>query len=270
MFVLLKALRPVNGLMASIAVLIGILLAGGNAAVFPAGIFALFAVFIITGAGMIINDYFDVETDKVNKPKKYREMQTYSRSFWLSYAIILFAIGISLTFFINVAAFFIAFVNSILLVVYSWKLKKLPLVGNLAVSFLVASTFLFGGAVMDNFSIPIFLALLAFLSNTGREIAKNIEDVKGDASANAKTIAVVAGKTFSSWVSIAFIFSAILLSPLPFLLNLLSIKYFYTVLAADLIFSYSCFMLFISPKKAQQMMKLAMIIGLASFIFGII
>jgi len=268
MLVLLKSLRPLNGIMAAIAVLIGIVLAGGT--FIPAVILALITVFIITGAGMLVNDYFDFEIDKINKPKKYRKMQAYSKSFWASYAIVLFGIGISLTFFINISAFVIAVVNSILLVLYSWKLKKQPLIGNIAVSFLVASTFLFGGAVMNNFSVTIFLALLAFLSNTGREIVKDIEDIKGDSSANAKTLPVIAGKNFSLMVSIGFIFSAILLSPLPFLFNLLSINYFYIVLVADIIFSYSCFMIFISPGKAQKMMKAGMLISLIAFIFGII
>ncbi len=272
MLILLKALRPLNGLMAAIAVLIGIMLAGSlNLAEFiPEIALAMLSVFIITGAGMIVNDYFDFEIDKINKPKKHRKMMKFSKSSWVSYAIILFSIGISLTFFINALTSAIAIVNSFLLIVYSWKLKKTPLIGSFAVSFLVASTFLFGGAVMNNLSVTMFLALLAFLSNTGREITKDIEDIKGDSSANAKTLPLFMGKEVSSWISAAFIVSAILLSPFPFFLNLLNINYLYIVIAADIIFSFSCFMIFISPEKAQKLMKIAMIVSLAAFIAGAI
>lgn len=173
---LLKALRPLNCAMAALAVFVGIILAGGfyPAVFFPKGALAIVSGFIICAAGMLVNDYFDFGIDRINRPAKHRLMKRFSRGFWLSYSIILFAGGVSISMFINLAAFLLAVANSAVLFLYSYRLKKLPLVGNVSVSYLVASTFLYGGAAGGSLLIPGLLGLLAFFANTGREIVKTV------------------------------------------------------------------------------------------------
>lgn len=268
--ILLSALRPVNCLMAALAIFIGIILAGGfyPAIFFPAGLYAIAAGFLICGAGMLVNDYYDFEADRINKPEKWRKMKKFPKALWLAYGAILFISGIVLSSLINYLAFLFALVNSVLLIAYSAKLKKLPLAGNLVVSYLVASTFIFGGAIVGSFAVPAFLALLAFLSNTGREIVKSVEDIKGDETAGTKTLAVLTGRNFSALIAIIFIFSAIALSPLPHLIGLLSISYLYIVILADVLFVVSCFLIFTSPKRSQKVMKIAMLVALAAFLVG--
>lgn len=269
MWILLKACRPLNCFMAALAIFIGIVLSGGFYPVLfiQKGIPAMISGFLICAAGMLINDYFDFDVDKVNKPVKHRQMKKFSQSFWLSYSIILFAIGISISMFINQIAFLLAAANSAALFLYSYKLKSMPLAGNVTVSYLVASTFLFGGAAAGNLIVPGLLALLAFFANTGREIIKTVEDLEGDKAAGMKTIAVL-GEKFSSFLAGIFIFMTVVMSPLPFLLGLLSIKYIYVVAVADALFLFSIFSAFFSPQTSQKTMKFAMIIALAAFLAG--
>ncbi len=268
--ILLSALRPVNCLMASLAIFVGIIIAGGfyPAVIIPAGLYAMAAGFLISGAGMLVNDYYDFEIDKVNKPEKWRRMKKFPRNFWLAYGMVLFIVGIVLAEMINSFAFWLAVLNSVLLIAYSAKLKGLPLVGNLAVSYLVGSAFIFGGIAANNFAAPAFLALLAFLSNTGREIVKTIEDVKGDKATGAKTLAILMGKNSSALIAIIFVFAAIVLSPLPYMLGMFSANYLYVVLIADVLFAVSCFFIFTSPKKSQKIIKIAMFMALIAFLVG--
>lgn len=268
--ILLGALRPVNSLMVALAIFIGIVVAGGfyPAIFFPAGLYAMAAGFLICGAGMLVNDYYDFEIDKVNKPEKWRKMKKFPRNFWLAYGMVLFVIGIVLAGLVSSLAFWLAVINSVLLIAYSASLKRQPLVGNLAVSYLVASTFIFGGIVTNNFAAPAFLALLAFLSNTGREIVKTIEDVKGDKAAGAKTLAVLMGKNSSAIITIVFVFTAIALSPLPYILDMFSVNYMYVVLIADVLFVVSCFLIFTSSRQSQRLMEIAMFIALIAFLVG--
>ncbi|UCD07637.1 MAG: UbiA family prenyltransferase [Candidatus Aenigmatarchaeota archaeon] len=186
-------IRPVNAFMSVVAVLIGgLLVAGKNPALlsnpYPLTL-VLIAVFLITGAGNAINDYIDVESDKVNKPKRPIPSGRVSRRSALAFSIVLFAVGIILTLFVNWACILIAVINSILLVIYSYSLQDRILLGNIVIGYLVGSTFLFGGAALGNLLLPGLLMLLAGLSTISREIVKDLEDIEGDRKSFLKKLA---------------------------------------------------------------------------------
>ncbi len=268
MFAYLEILRPLNGLMASLAVLISAILVSFFS---PFQLFlACLAVFLISGAGMAINDYFDYKVDKVNKPKRPIPSGRILRRNALIYSFSLFFIANTITLiFLNFQMFILSVLNSICLVLYSWKLKKLPLLGNFCVSWFVASTFIFGSLLSKTITLTIFiLFLMAFSANVGREIAKSIEDIKGDKKANIKSLPIVAGKSFSALVASIFVMFAVIFSPLPYIFGLLNVHYLYLVIVADALFAFSCFTTFLSPYKSQKIMKLAMVIALFSFLIG--
>ena len=141
--------------------------------------------------------------------------------------------------------------------------------GNIAVSWLVASTFLYGtllkGVLTANI---IILFMMAFTVNVGREIVKTIEDMKGDKKAKANTLPLMFGEQIAGWIAIFFIFLGVLITPLPYALKLLNIKYVVFMAIADIVLAASCFVLFISPKKSQKYMKIAMFIALLAFFAG--
>jgi geranylgeranylglycerol-phosphate geranylgeranyltransferase len=269
MFAYLEILRSINGLMSVFAVFIAAMLIG-----LPISynlLLAFIVVFLISSGGMIINDYFDYKIDKINRPKRPIPSGRISRKAALSYAISLFLIANIIAFFLNFYTFALAIFNTFVIFIYSWKLKRKLLIGNLIVSWLVASTFFFGSLLKETITVTIFiLFLLSFSSNIGREIAKSIEDIKGDRKIKAKTLPIIAGKNFAAWIACIFIIFAIIFSFLPYIFSLLSINYLILVIIADIAFVFSCFIVFISPKRSQRIMKIAMFMALIAFLAGII
>jgi geranylgeranylglycerol-phosphate geranylgeranyltransferase len=256
--------------MASIAVLIAAILVSFSS---PLQLFlACLVVFLISGAGMVINDYFDYKIDKVNKPERPIPSGRLSRKIALIYSLSLFSLAnIIAIIFLNFQTFLLSIANTITLILYSWRIKRFPLLGNFCVSWFVASTFIFGSVLGDGVTVTIFiLFLMAFSTNVGREIAKSIEDVKGDKKSKIKTLPIVAGKNFSALIASIFVIFAIIFSPLPYVFGLLNVYYIYLVIVADILFAISCFIIFLSPKKSQKLMKIAMFIALLSFLVGIL
>ena len=268
MLAYLELLRPLNGLMSIFAVFIAAMLVG-----FPLSyqlLVAFLVVFLVSGAGMVVNDYFDYEIDKVNRPKRPISSGRVSRRNALIYSVILFAIANIAAIYLNFYMFVLAAFNTIVTVVYSWKLKKKLLIGNISVSWLVASTLFFGSLLEESVTvIVLILFMLSFSANLGREITKSIEDVKGDKKLKANTLPILAGKNFSGWIACLFILFPIIFSFMPYALGLLSINYLVLVIIADIVFAASCFLILISPGKAQKLMKIAMTIALISFLVGI-
>jgi len=263
----LELLRIPNAVMSVIAVIVSAILVSFY---IPLQILiASLAVFLISGGGMAINDYFDYKADKVNKPKRPLPSGKISRRNVLIYSLILFILGDSLVFFLNSKMLFLALFNTFLLLIYSWKLKKIILLGNFTISWLTASIFLFGSLLSGFITATVFiLFLMVFSSTIGREITKTIEDVEGDKKINAKTLPIIAGNNFAAWIAVFFIIFAVLFSPIPYIFHLLNSNYIYLVTISDLILLYSCFAILISPKKSQKMMKIGMLTGLLAFLFG--
>lgn len=268
MLAYLELTRPFNGLMSIFAVFVAALLVG-----FPLSyqlLAAFLVVFLISGSGMVINDYFDYETDKVNRKKRPIPSGRVSRKNALIYSVILIAIALAVSLYLNLYMFGLVLFNTLVAFVYSWKLKKKLMIGNIAVSWLVASTLLFGSFLNETLPpVIIILFLLSFSANLGREITKTIEDVKGDKKIKANTLAIVAGRNFAGWIACLFVLFPVIFSFLPYFFNLLSINYLILVIVADLFFVISCFLILISPGKAQKFMKVGMFIALIAFLLGV-
>ncbi len=254
--------RPLNGLMSVFSVYAASLIAGLS--FFPElpVIYAMASVFLISAGGMVINDYFDVEIDRVNKPNRPIPSGKVSKTAALGYSYVLFGIGIYLSYLINVSALITAIFASALLILYAWKLKRVMMLGHLAVSALVASTFIYGGLINMNYMPVLPLALLAFLSNTGREIYKSIEDVLGDRQAGVQTLPIKYGVPRARASASLFLIFAILLSFAPFFLGLFGEVYLFFVAIADIIFLAAI----VGPLKlSSKLCKLAMLAALIAF-----
>jgi len=151
----LQLIRYGNCLMAAFSAGIGVLIAyniiSGSAGSIPFPLpeimYVTSVVFLITGSGNAINDYYDVEIDRINKPERPIPSGRISKSKALYFSVSLFAVGTLIAFFINMTCGIIALFNSLLLVYYAATLKRTVLIGNLSIGYLTGSTFLFGGAV---------------------------------------------------------------------------------------------------------------------------
>jgi 4-hydroxybenzoate polyprenyltransferase len=180
----------------------------------PLAFFLLvFATVCIAAAGYIINDIYDVEADKVNKPYKVI-INRYISEKKATYVFIgLNIIGVGLGFYlsngIGQSGFFVIFfIASALLYLYSSYLKQLPIVGNITVSLMVALSILLVGifellpTINPNnravqitfFKIILDYAIFAFSINLIRELVKDMEDIKGDYKVGLQTLPIVLGR----------------------------------------------------------------------------
>jgi geranylgeranylglycerol-phosphate geranylgeranyltransferase len=119
----------------------------------------------------------------------------------------------------------------------------------------------------------LLFASMAFLSNTGREITKGIVDVQGDKTANVKTVAVRYGEKNAAIAAASFYMLAVLLSPIPWLLGLVSFWFIPLVLITDIGLTASSILLLKdysreNARKTKNNVLLWFVFGLLAFIVG--
>jgi len=212
-----RILRPVNSFVAGVAASIGYFMATGTL-VFETLLLAAI-VFSITSAGNVANDCYDIETDRINRPERPLPSGEIGLRTALALAIVLFALGIILAAFTNILCLAIAVFNSALLACYAAWLKRTPLLGNIAVSYLSGSIFLFGGAFvgMEGLIRVGPIAVITFLAMLSRELFKDAEDVEGDSATGAFTLPVRIGVEKTSYIGFACLVGAVAASLVPYL-----------------------------------------------------
>jgi geranylgeranylglycerol-phosphate geranylgeranyltransferase len=182
--------RPVNAIAAGLAAVVAYLIATGT--LIPAVLLLFVVVALITAAGNVINDYFDVEIDRVNRPDRPIPSGQIPLSAARAYAVTLFLAGILVCLLTNDLCIAIVVINSLLLIGYAARLKRTPLFGNITVSYLAASMFLFGGALggLSGLLHVMPFAFMTFFAMLARELVKDAEDVEGDRASGAVTIPI--------------------------------------------------------------------------------
>ncbi len=212
--------------------------------------FVLFviATILITASGYIINDIYDIETDRINKPDK-RIIQVHlseSNAWKIYFSMIITGALISLYLAVqrnDLLYWFIYPIAVFLLYGYSRWFKGIPYVGNILVSLFCAAVpgifYLSEASILKELKIKdlsSFLSLhglllsyviFAFLTNLFREIVKDLQDEAGDKLANIHTAAVYFGKKTTKFVAlfialvistvITFTFSQAVFSNIPYL-----------------------------------------------------
>lgn len=179
----------------------------------PLGFITLaLATLCLAAAGYIINDIYDIEADRINKPKQRIIGNGITEKTGTTWFIGLNVIGVLLGYLISYqignSDFFVIFiVISGMLYLYSAYLKKYLFIGNVIISLFVALSILLVGlyellpGMNENnrevqltfFDIILDYSLFAFMINLVRELVKDIEDTKGDQMANYQTISTKFG-----------------------------------------------------------------------------
>lgn len=175
----------------------------------------ILSVVFITSSGYIINDIFDIEADKINKPSKTFIGNSISKkNAWLSYFIINFiglSLGVYVSFSINKPINSLFFIGTTIgLFIYSKYLKKTPLLGNICIAFFTTLTIIISYVFHNNnvstsiTNIIKCYVLFSFLTTLIREILKDIEDIQGDYKLNMKTLPIIIGIRRTNRVTVAF------------------------------------------------------------------
>ena len=203
----LKIIRPINFVFVVITTLFGALYPNFHH-INRFMIFAALSAALIAAAGYVVNDYFDRNIDKINRPDRMIPSGKISPNSAYLLGVFLFIVGLSLSFFTAKAACIImAFVNTWVLFFYAKSFKMKFLSGNLAVAYASASTFIFGALVANNLKNVIAISIVAFLFTLIREFIKDVQDYKGDKDFGAHTMAVVLGQKSMIKYSIGVLFA---------------------------------------------------------------
>jgi 4-hydroxybenzoate polyprenyltransferase len=248
------------------------------------------ATVCITAGGYVINDYFDIKTDLINKGKVIVGTKIPRRKAMMWHSIFNIA-GVVAGFYISykagyiwLGAMFLAV--SGLLYFYSASYKRQFLIGNIIVALLTAMVpmlvvfyewpalfkyYTLNAIRLPNIDIIIYwvggFALFAFLTNLIREIIKDVEDFEGDKAYGRNTVPVVIGVLSSKIVSICLIAVTIIMLYLTwhFFINDKITLIYLTVAVVLPLFYVICKLLLSSEKRqlhsASRIMKLVMLTG---------
>ena len=257
-------------------------------------VWIIIASVLIAAAGYIINDYFDLNIDQINKPDKNVFAKTIHRRwaiilhFGFSFlGIVATAIGVGLhkwyLILANIAC-------TALLWFYSTSFKRQFLIGNIVISILIAWTVLIlffaftspKEAIIGNspvtikfFRVSFLYAGFAFISSLIREAIKDMEDMEGDAKYGCRTLPIVAGiRAAKIYVTV---WTVVLLAALVILqLYVLQFQWWYAIIySIVLVIAPLVYLLYKLPKATatsdfsglSNLSKLIMFTGIISMIF---
>lgn len=270
---LLKLARPQNDLIVALSVLVGATVSGDIGSWLKV-LLACVSAFFISAGGNSINDFFDLEIDRINKPYRPLPRGEISRSSALGFSIFLFLLGMILSLWVSRLSILVALSASGLLLVYSWFLKRRFLWGNLAVSSVCALAFLYGGLATSDFRLSLVPAAFALLFHLGREVLKDVEDLKGDSSAGASTVPIQLGVNFSLWVCTWIFGFLAVLTLFPYILRIFSLPYLLVAIpGVDLVLAYVIWSMWRDRSRSNlhrlsNLLKLDMLLGLAAIYAG--
>lgn len=221
--------RPVNVLIAVLSVFVAAFITGTVQPVADV-IKACISCGLIFAAANTINDYYDLNIDKINKPHRPLPSGIISPKAAFVVSIIEYAFGIMLGGIISRDMFLMAAFFSALSFFYSAYLKRTVLWGNLAVSLSTAAVFVYGGIAVRRPIHTIIPAVFAFFYHFGREIIKDIQDLKGDSQNSAATFPVkfgIAPAVRLIWLNFLLL---TFLTTLPFWAKWYGLNYFLIVI----------------------------------------
>ncbi|MEM3408427.1 MAG: UbiA family prenyltransferase [Candidatus Micrarchaeia archaeon] len=278
-----KLVRIEHALMYAIAVLIGAVIVGGIEAVSAFILIGALAAMFLEFGAFALNDYIDLKADRINgridRPLVTGEISP-SMALLIGFFSFIFANLISFIY-LPIQAFYIIFLFTMLSLLYDFILKNLPLIGNIIIALTMAVPFFFGAfilAVEKNIPVVQFqpvlcLSAIAFFVGLGREIIKDIEDMKGDQAIGGKTLPILIGKRNAARFAVLLFFIGIILSIIPFFTFFSGRPLYLTVLITDIMLAdVSLHVLkdqsIQNLRKSRKMSLIAIGIGLISFLLS--
>ena len=187
-------IRPLNVFLGGLTILISSLIIKYEGPAISV-ILPDFVVMFFTIGANTLNDYFDYEIDKINRPDRAISSGLVLRNHALILSIFSLFVGVLIALRLNKDSQLLSIGVSLpLIIAYNVKLKNYALIGNIIVSLILAMSFIYAGLVFKKTEPLIIPALLAFGLTLIREIVKDLADIKGDKSAGLMTFPIVYGE----------------------------------------------------------------------------
>jgi len=281
-----QLMRLEHGVMIGLAILVGAVIAQKTFPAVDKFILTFFTALFLEASTFALNDYYDLQIDRANKrmdrPLVRGDLAPKTAVYLF---LVLFPLGILCSYFVNLTCFFIALITALFAIVYDAVLKKIKLLGNFFIAYVMAIPFVFGGAAVvsrNAFSLNvnpaiIIIALIAFLAGAGREIMKDVQDFEGDKEKGVRSFPRYVGIRASNSIAAVFYLFAIALSFLPFSLPAYNqyyqnIYYLGVVVVCDTMLLSTSLQLIIKRKVNMRYHRkfslIALFIGLLAFLVG--
>ena len=247
-----QLMRLEHGIMYGGGVILGVFLAASSDSSFLSSITIIFGVLtalLLQAGTFALNDYCDSEVDILNRRTDRPIVRgDLSRRAALIVSLVAISLGIACAFFLPTPAFSFAIALATAALAYDIKLKEIYIAGNAYIAFTMASPFIFGGLIVGRLnSTTLMIAAIAFTTGFGREVMKDIGDIKGDLIRNVRSIAITRGIGTALKTSIAFFIVSIALSILPFVLQdvyFMNFYYIAIIFVADIVLMHVCLRLY--------------------------
>jgi len=269
----IELVRIHNVIGASIGAIMGFLVSSGWHIELKQLIISAIVVGLIAAGGYVINDIYDIEIDKINKP--YRPLPSGKVSLRMAkvVTILAFLLGIFLSIFLGIYNFILAILVSISLIYYAKSLKKTGIYGNILVATNTALSIFYGGLAyfsgdwLIRIIVPTFYSFFLTLS---REIVKGIEDYNGDLAYNVKTLATTLGIRKAWKIAKILLIILILISPIPYFLGF---NFLYPIMLAITFLPFVILSIIQresieGASKARTYLKISAISGIIAFLIG--
>jgi geranylgeranylglycerol-phosphate geranylgeranyltransferase len=266
--------RPLNVLITIITIFIAALITG-KFDFEKSLIYAVISAALIAAGANILNDIFDIDIDRINKPDRILPANKISIMHAWAYFVFAYATALVFAFLSGLTMAVIALIVAILLFLYSGYFKRTILLGNLIVSISAAAAFLYGAQAVSNWLDGLIPAVFALFFHFGREVVKDMQDVRGDLANNAVTFAGKFGIKNSVLLVNFIFFVLILLTIVPYFLNIYNNYYLWiVVIGVDLVLLGVCIFLWkytdqSSLGKISHLLKLDMLVGLIAIYAGV-
>lgn len=272
---IIKISRPENVIITFVAVIIGAVISTGIQFLQMNIIWAAISLAIACAAGNVINDIFDLEIDKINKPNRVLPSGSLSTPAAKTIYIIELIISIALSVVNGIVSLMFVLAVNIILFLYSADLKKKILLSNFVIALLTASALIYGGLIAGNIVGSVIPAVFAFLINFIREIVKDMEDAKGDSEKGVTTLPNKLGFVKTKKIIYLVTFILILATFYPFFFKIYRIEYFVAIMVlVNPVLIYFLKSLIDNDssknlKKLSFLLKLNMLFGMIAIYLGI-
>jgi len=282
----IEIIRPINCLMGALTVIIGLL---NTRLGIPLDrlliniILGVFTYIFLAAAGNTINDIYDIEIDKINRPNRPIPRGSISLKQAKKLFFLYLGIGIILSY-LNTLILSLTFINlaiasffGFIAWVYAKWGKKSGFLGNIivGVSFSIGLVY---GAYLNSSIIPpyiLYFFITSFSLLVAREIIKGCEDIEGDKNHGVKTLAIKIGIRKSTYISLVFSITAIIFFILPIFTNILNPILFMVLMVFGLIDVIYAIILMLTTKLERKdfkrislLLKIGAFIGLIAFLFA--
>ncbi|MFZ2429740.1 MAG: geranylgeranylglycerol-phosphate geranylgeranyltransferase [Lutibacter sp.] len=232
--------------------------------------FIVLSSICVIASGYIINNFYDFEADKINRPVKVTIDSIVTQKTKLQIYFLLNFLGVIFAFLVSWRAALFFSVYIFLIWFYSHKLKKYPLAGLFSAAILAILPFFAVFVYYKNFSEIIFThAAFLFFILLIRELIKDLEGIKGDFIHNYQTIAVKYGEHFTKILITILVF--LTLNPIYFLLKYPEIggmKYYFYV-SGVVLFFFVLFLWFSKSKNNYTLLHFVLKLMLLAGVFSL-